>query len=95
MKDTQNIWIAVLFVTAGILTAMLVTTYVQTQQPAYADTPARGGEYIAVTGAWSSSRDLLYLVDLVANRMNAYTINTNTDAIERVDSIDLKKVFQD
>ena len=95
MKDTQNIWIAVLFVTAGILTAMLVTAYVQTQQPAYADTPARGGEYIAVTGAWSSSRDLLYLVDLVANQMNVYTVDTNKNAIERIDWVDLKKVFQD
>ena len=93
MKDPQNITISLLAITAAILTAMLVSAYVNTQEPAFADTPARAGAYIAVTGAWSGSRDLLYVTDVVANRLNVYTINTNTKSIEIAATVDLKRVF--
>lgn len=93
MKDPQNITISLLAITAAILTAMLISTYVNTQEPAFADTPARAGAYIAVTGAWSGSRDLLYVVDVLANRLNVYSIDTNAKAIKIGDTVDLKRVF--
>jgi hypothetical protein len=94
MKDTNNITIALLLASAGILTAMLVGAYLHTP-PAAADTPARLSQYIAVTGAWSGSRDFLYLTDIVSDRMHVYAINQNTRAIELIDDVDLKRLFRD
>lgn len=93
MNDSQNITISLLVISAVILTALLVGTYLNTQQTAYGDTPARAGRYIAVTGALNTSRDLLYLTDLVADQLNVYTIDINTSSIKIVQRIDLKRIF--
>lgn len=95
MKDTRNITITLLGVTAAILTAMLVTAYVNTNGTALADTPARGGQYIAVMGAWSEGSDLLYLTDVVTGQMNVYTIDKNKKSIEPAQApVDLEKLFR-
>lgn len=93
MNDPQNITISLLVISAVILTALLVGTYFNTQQPAYGDTPARAGRYIAVTGAVAASRDLLYLTDVVADQLNVYTIDINTSAIKLIQAVNLKRIF--
>lgn len=95
MKDTQNITIALLAVTAAILTAMLVGGYFSTGSTAQADTPARTGQYIAVMGSWGESSDLLYLTDVVTGQMNVYTIDKNTKSLEPAQPpVDLNKLFR-
>lgn len=93
MNDPQNITISLLVISAVILTALLIGTYFNTQQPAYGDTPARAGRYIAVTGAVAASRDLLYLTDVVADQLNVYTIDINTSAIKLIQAVNLKRIF--
>ena len=93
MNDSQNITISLLVISAVILTALLVGTYFNTQQPAYGDTPARAGRYIGVTGAVASSRDLMYLTDVVADQLNVYGIDINTKSIKLIQAVDLKRIF--
>ena len=93
MNDSQNITISLLVISAVILTALLVGTYFNTQQPAYGDTPARAGRYIGVTGAIAASRDLLYLTDVVADQLNVYGIDINTKSIKLIQAVDLKRIF--
>jgi len=93
MTNAQNVTIALLLATAGILGALLVGTYVGTSEQALGDTPDRGGDYIMVTGEWSGTIDLLYVFDIAANKMIAYWVNQNNGAVEIVDTIDLRRVF--
>jgi len=89
MNDSQNITISLLVISAVILTALLIGM----QQPAYGDTPARAGRYIGVTGAVASSRDLMYLTDVVADQLNVYGIDINTKSIKLIQAVDLKRIF--
>jgi len=91
MNDTRNITIAVLCVTATILTVALVMMH---RSDAYADTPVAGGDYIMVTGAYSSSTDILYVVDQRSGRLNAYVIDRTRNRFEPREQIDLRKLFR-
>ncbi|MCK4602405.1 MAG: hypothetical protein KAU28_08050 [Phycisphaerae bacterium] len=93
MRDTQNITIVLLLITAAVLAAVLVVAR-DTTSVAYADTSVRGGDYIMVTGAWSSTRDILYVVDAAEGKLIAYTANTNTNVLEPLDSRDLEQLFR-
>jgi len=92
MKDMQNVTIVLLLITAVILAVVLIATY-QTE-PAYADTPTRGGDYILGTGAWSKSRDLVYVIDRATRTINVYAANINTNVIDLVDQQNLERVFR-
>jgi len=93
MTNAQNVTIALLLATAGILGALLVGTYVGTSERALADTPDRGGDYIIVTGEWSGTLDIVYVIDIGTDRMVAYWINQNSGAVEIIDTMDLRRVF--
>lgn len=93
MKDPQNITIGLLLATAAILAAMLITTYQTTDNAAYADTPVKQGDYILGTGAWTSSTDLVYIVDIAAGRLNVYA--KGSKSIDLGDSVDLNQAFAD
>ena len=64
-----------------------------TAAPAHADTPVRGGDYIMITGAYSDSVDLLYVIDVVAQKVNTYVFNPQTNELVLRDQFDLKPVF--
>ena len=95
MKDTGNTTIALLIVTAVILTAMLIGTHFQTSQTVLAEGPARSGSYIMASGRWSAEADLTWIIDLAAKprRLNIYYANPNTNEIELVDSVNLEQAF--
>jgi len=62
--------------------------------PAQAGTPIAGGEYIMLTGSYSASTDLLYVVDLQQRRMNTSRYNPTNNRLEHADWVDLKKLFR-
>lgn len=94
MKNPQNVTIGLLIATAVILTAVLLSTFVQTEPVAYGKTPARVGQYIGVNGSFSKSYEFLYLADLVTQRLNVYLVNPNNQSIELLDSVDLQLAFK-
>ena len=92
MKDTKSITIAMLCVLAAILVTVLVLTYDSNQ--ALADTSIRGGDYIMVTGNYSKSLDLLYVIDVAQQKINVYAIDENNKVITMRDQVNLKQVFR-
>ncbi len=92
MKDTQNLIITLLAVTAVILGAMLLSSY-RADNTAYADTPVKQGDYILGTGAIEGSTDLIYIVDIATQQLNVYRTNLNTGAINLIDRVNLERAF--
>ena len=93
MKDTGNITIVLLTVTAVILTTMLIAVYFQTSQTSLAEGPARSGNYIMTTGRWNVDVDLTWVINLAAQQLNIYYANPNTNEIELIDSVSLQQTF--
>ncbi len=90
MKDTQNITIALLVVTTVILLAMLVSG---TQEPAYADTPIKQGDYILGTGSWTDTTDVVYVIDIATRRLVVYYLDQNKNSLDIIDAVDLERAF--
>ncbi|MFP4107281.1 MAG: hypothetical protein ACLFVU_14505 [Phycisphaerae bacterium] len=93
MKDPQNIMLVLLMVTSLILGAIVVTTY--TTDQAYAESSTREGRYTVVSGEWSNSADLIYMVDIPAQKLNVYFIEERGQAAEmkKVETVNLKRLF--
>ncbi len=91
MRNTHNVTLGLLVVSALLLSTLLVS--LMHAPHAQAEPPARGGEYIQVTGAWDKNTDLLYVVDLRAQKMNVYFLNKGDGAMERLTTLDLQKAF--
>jgi hypothetical protein len=94
MKDPQNVTIFLLLITAAILGAMLISSYMTLDNTAYATATAMRGDYIMSTGARSGSRELLFVIDRAARRLNVYETNTTTWAVDLQDSVDLRRAFR-
>ena len=92
MKDTKNVTIAMLCVSAAILATVMALSYNSNQ--ALADTSIRGGDYIMVTGNLSKSLDLLYVLDIAAQKINVYALDENENAVKMYDQVNLKQVFK-
>ena len=90
MKDTQNITIGMLLVTAGILALMIVGTYFSAT-PAYgAAASVKQNDFIMVAAA-DGSKDLLYVIKISARRINAYEVKG--DSLNIIASEDLERIF--
>ena len=94
MNNPQNVTIVVLMISAAVLGGILVGSFTGTTQPAYAGTVSAAGDYVAVTGSYHQYLSLLYVVDVVANRLNVYVPNDKTSALELRDTVDLAQVFR-
>ena len=92
MKDTKSMTIAMLCVLAAILATVLVLTYDSNQ--ALADTSIRGGDYIMVTGNWSKSLDLVYVIDIAQQKINVYALDENNNVVRMLDQASLKQIFK-
>jgi hypothetical protein len=92
MKDPKNLTISLLCVSAAILASILIVLYTNT--PAPAASPARGGDYIMITGSVTNSLDLLYIFDLAALRVNTYVFNPIKDELILKDQTKLTLVFR-
>jgi len=98
MKDTKNLTIAILGITALVLLALLIGTKIE--QPAQAGTgySYKTSDWIMVTGQATRNTDLLYLINVGARKMKVYVPNKATGnqppKIDVHDTLDLNKVFQ-
>ncbi len=92
MRNSQNVTIGLLLISAAVLAALLAVSWIDTPV-AHAEPAIRGGDYLMTAGRISSSRDLLYVVDGAVQKMNVYTVNLNNGSLEVVDTVDLSKAF--
>ena len=94
MKDTQNIALVLLAISAAILTTLLVAGYLYTE-PAYgATTAVKDGDYMIAVGSYNQDTEFLYILDIAKNRLNLYYVNINTNAVTLRDSVELSRVFR-
>jgi len=94
MKNSQNIAIVLLLITASILTGLLGACYLGTGQSAIGSAASvKGGDYIMVTGSFNADSDFLYVVDIAANKLSIYFLNPNTNSIVQGNTVDLAKAF--
>ena len=93
MKNTQNITISLLTLSAVILTAMLIGIYCNTSDQADASVTIKQGQYIMSTGTWSSSYELVYIINITTGKMTAYVYNKPTRRLQNLDQTDLNSVF--
>ena len=93
MKNTQNVTIVLLVVTAAILTSLLVGGYLYTQ-PAYAGTAqSKGGDYIMAAGSYDQGTDFIYVIDIASSKLAVYYANANNNSLMIGDKVDLGKAF--
>ena len=94
MKNTQNITLVLLMITATMLTTLLVAGYVYTE-PAYGGaSSAKGGDYIMATGAYNQEADFVYVLDIASNKLNIYYPDININGLRLGDTVDLARAFQ-
>jgi len=92
MKNSQNMTIVLLTITAVLLSVMLYQSY--SDRTAYAEPSVKQGDYVMGTGAWSASTDLLYVIDVASRQLNVYFANQNTSSLDLINSVDLEKAFR-
>ena len=94
MKNSENILIGTLLVTAAILGALFLG--VVSDQTASAESSSRsaGGDYILVTGAIGAATDLLYVIDVPHQKLNVYAFDINQGVYIMDDKVDLSKAFK-
>jgi hypothetical protein len=92
MKNTQNITIAILTVTAAIMLAVLLGSFYADRAQAGAPS-IKQGDYIMGTCSLSGEKDMLLIIDLAMRRLNVYRPNINTGSMEMIDKVDLERVF--
>lgn len=96
MQDNrENLAIGVLSITATILLVgvILVLSTGQNQALAFSGGNDRSGDYVIATGQFSSSTDLVFLVDAAANRLNIYGYDRIQKDLRLYDSHDLRREF--
>ena len=91
-NDSRDLIIAVLCLTATVLLCAVLLLDTIGQRPALAELNDRGGDYVVCTGSVSSGKELLYIIDAAAKRMNVYELD-NSGRFEIGDSVDLSRVF--
>ena len=94
MKRSENTAIVLLMTTAAILAAVIIGGFVNAPEQAFADASTRDGDYTIATGAYDNDTDLLYVIDMAAQKLNVYVVNTQTKAIELRDKVNLRQAFR-
>ena len=84
MNNTQNTTIVLLLITAAILTAMLVSAYMETDSSAYADASVRQGKYIMATGAYNKDVDMIYIINIDTQKLCVYAPNSGKRTIDKM-----------
>ena len=78
--QTQNVTIALLLMTAAILTSLLAASWLYTE-PAYAGASARAGDYLVVNGMYDTDTDFIYVLDIANAKLNLYYPDINTNKL--------------
>ena len=93
MNNNTNTIIVLLAITAAILGAILIGSY--TAGPAYAETSVKQGDYLMGPIGFSPTRQLVYVIDMTANKLNTYALNKTNGTVSPIEPapIDLDKCF--
>jgi len=83
VNNTQNTTIVLLLITAGILTAMLMSAYVG-EPAAYGDSSVRQGKYIMATGGYDENIDMIYIINIETQKLCVYAPNRGKRTIDRM-----------
>lgn len=93
MRDNQNLAIGVLTIMAAVLFVGTVFSTAGGRSEAMAFGQLdRGGDYILLTGQFTENRELLYVTDAAARRLNVYSYETSTRQFVLWDSVDLARM---
>jgi len=84
VKDTQNTTIVLLLVTAAVLTAMIIPTFIDDDSVALANSTARQGKYILATGGFNQNIDLVYVVNIDTQKLVVYAPNLAKRTIDKM-----------
>lgn len=93
MRETKNLTIGVLTITAAVLLVgvLLTTSGSQNQAMAFGQID-RGGDYIMVTGQFTQNHELIYITDAAAQRLNVYSYSPTRRHIIIWESLDLTRL---
>jgi hypothetical protein len=97
MKDTKNLTIAILGISALVLLALVIGT--KLEQPAQAGSgySYNTKDWIMVTGQASKNTDFLYIINVGQRKMKVYFPDkqggSKVPKMSIVDSIDLNRAF--
>ncbi len=91
VKNTENVTITLLAITAALLTVMVLGTY--NTPTAYADTSGKLGDYVATTAKTTGLASVLFVIHIPTNRLNVYAPNAETNSLELRESVDLERLF--
>jgi hypothetical protein len=94
MNKSEHIMIGLLTITGVLLGVMLIGS-IHSQQAYAASSSDRFGDYIMVAAAWSSTNDLLYVIDVPNKKLLVYNCDKTMKTFTVVDHrVDLATVFQ-
>ena len=94
--DRRTYAIGCLSLSAVILLASLfVVGALETQRAEASDMLSTAGPYILLTGAVSTTNDLVYLIDTRKGVMAVYKLNETTIQLERTDFLDFGETSDD
>ena len=91
MKDSQNISIVLLTITAVVLGMMLVG--ISRTDTAWAGASVQHGDFIMATGSINAGRNLLYVVDSPQRQLNVYVYDDKRGSLKPLQNIDLERAF--
>jgi hypothetical protein len=92
MNDSKNITIAMLLISAVVL-SVLVAVSVRTPSAEAGNASSRYGDYILCPGARAESADNLYVIDVMKRRLNVYVIDQNRRDVNLQFTVDLANYF--
>jgi len=93
MKNTQNLTIVLLIVTASILSTLLLAGFVYNQPACAGTAQSKGGDYIMAAGSYNQESDFIYVIDIANNKLNIYYANINNNSLVPGGTVDLGKAF--
>ena len=73
-----------LLITAGILTAMMVSALVPTPAAYGGDASVRQGKYIMTTGSYDVNLDLIYVVNIETQKLAVYAPNVSKRTLDKM-----------
>lgn len=94
-ENSKLMAIAVLCVTAVLLTCTLVIMDRMPVKEAYASGPGdRAGDYVLIPGASARGADVVYVIDGSARKLVGYYPNLNSKRVDPVVKFDLAQIPQ-
>jgi len=88
--DSKNLAIALLTVTAAILSVGLTLAIILAPaQTLAASQMDRAGDYVVTTGQLQRSTEVVYITDAAMGRLNVYLYDRNRRQIDLLDGLDL------